>query len=151
MLFRSGTAAYVLSAARNLRISPFDATVSVDGAEAWKGSTVMVLVANCGRVSGGLEVFPDAEPDDGRLDVAVLCARSIRQWASVLWRFARHLPQPPHLVFRSSGTRFVVTLSRPVEYELDGEVRDPVTVLEYGIEPAALQVKVPSQGPEDAR
>lgn len=141
---RFGTVAYVLSAVRHLRIAPFDATLSVDGVDAWRGSTVMVLVANCGQVSGGLEVFPDAQPDDGLLDVAVLCATNFRQWVSVLWRFARHRPQPPELVFRSTGTRFIVTLSRPLEYELDGEVRDPVSVLEYGIEPSALQVKVPS-------
>ena len=64
----------------------------------WSGRTAMVLVGNCGAVTGGLEVFPDATPDDGVLDVAVLTAQRARDWLRVMWRLVRRKPQLPTLV-----------------------------------------------------
>lgn len=143
---RVGTLAYVVSAARNLRglrSRMFRAEVTVDGEHAWSGRTVMVLVGNCGTVSGGLEVFPDADPADGVLDIAVLSATRWREWASVLWRLVRSTPQRPELVARRQGTRMHVRFDRPVRYELDGEVRSPTTELAFDVEPGALAIRVP--------
>jgi diacylglycerol kinase (ATP) len=140
---RIGSAAYVLSAARNLRSRVFRAVVTADGSEAFRGRTAMVLVGNCGAVTGGLEVFPDARHDDGLLDVAVLSARGLRQWSSVGWRLMRGRPQRSDLVHRCQGREVTVALSRPIAYELDGEVRDPTGDLRFTVEPQALTVRVP--------
>jgi diacylglycerol kinase (ATP) len=138
-----GPLAYVLTAARNLgslRSKVFRVTVTVDDTT-WRGRSALVLVGNCGTVTGGLEVFPDAVPDDGILDVAILSARGPRQWMSVLWRLLRHRSQRPDLVHRMRGTNVHVRLDRAVEYELDGEVRPATTDLHFTIEPAALSVR----------
>lgn len=147
---RIGSAAYVLSALRHLRSRVFGATVVVDGRRAWRGSTVMVLVGNCGSVSGGLEVFPDASEADGRLDVAVLSARGVRQWLTVGWRLVRKRPQPAALVKRWQGSEVVVHLDRAVPYELDGEVRPAASRLRFRVEPGALRVRVAEPPPADA-
>lgn len=135
-----GTLAYIVSGVRNLRSDLVPTTVEVDGRTWFRGRTTMVLVGNHGTVTGGLEVFPDASPDDGLLDVAVLRADGLREWASVMWRLVRDTPQRPELVDRTQGRRIVVTTSTPRAYELDGEARDPVTRVEFTVDPAALQV-----------
>lgn len=136
-----GSVAYMISGARNLPAQVVRATLEVGGEQVWSGRTAMVLVGNCGSVTGGLEVFPDASPTDGILDVAVLTAENARDWARLLWRLLRDKPQPPELVKRFTGTTIEVDLDRPTPYELDGEDRDEVQHLSFSIEPGALEVR----------
>jgi diacylglycerol kinase (ATP) len=151
---RFGSAAYVVSAARNLPAQLVPTTVEVDGARVYEGRTAMVLVGNCGAVTGGLEVFPDAVPDDGVLDVAILAARSPMEWASVLWRLVRGLPQRTNLVERFRGRSVKIHTASPRPYELDGEDRPAADTLELSVRPRALHVRVPAEaalsGPEGA-
>ena len=137
---RFGSVAYVASAIRNAPARLTYAFVDVDGRRVWSGRTAMVLVGNCGTVTGGLEVFPDAHPDDGILDVAILSATNLRDWSSVLWRLVRGTPQRPDLVARFTGTSVRVSLNDAMPYELDGEDRPATDTLEFGIEPNALAV-----------
>ena len=46
--------------------------IKVDGTPWFKGAATCVLVGNVGTASGGLVVFPDAEPDDGAFGEAHL-------------------------------------------------------------------------------
>lgn len=136
-----GSLAYVASAVRNLPTRLVSTRVEVDGTTVFDGRTAMVLVGNCGTVTGGLDLFPDARPDDGILDVAVLSARSPIEWASVLWRLVRGLPQRPNLVARHRGRTVAVRTATPRPYELDGEDRPPVLALEFAVRPGVLQVR----------
>ena len=107
----------------------------------FSGRTAMVLVGNLGEVTGGLEVFPDAVADDGRLDVAILTPGGWRDWITVLSNLVRGRPQPPDLVHRASGSSVEVRLARPTAWELDGEDRDPTDRLSFAVEPLALEVR----------
>src|SRR4029450_11844828 len=69
---RLGRAAYVLGGAVKLNTSSFEAKVKVDGARWYKGPASCILLGNVGNLFGGIEVFADAQPDDGLLDVGVL-------------------------------------------------------------------------------
>lgn len=140
---RFGSLAYMISGAKNLPAQIVRASVQVDGEPVWSGRTAMVLVGNCGSVTGGLEVFPDATPDDGRLDVAILTAERLRDWLTIGWRLIRRREQPADLVERYTGTTVTVELAEPSPYELDGEDRPETARLEFGIEPAALEVRCP--------
>ncbi len=135
-----GTAAYVLSAARNLRAGLVKTTVTVDGIPWFKGRSTMVLVGNFGQISGGIEVFPDAEPDDGMLDVAVMSASTVREWASIAWRLLRRKEQRFDLARRAQGRIIDVHHPDPQPYELDGEDRPPATDLHFSIDAKALRV-----------
>jgi YegS/Rv2252/BmrU family lipid kinase len=147
---RFGSIAYVASGAKNLRTRLVPATVAVDGKPVWRGRAVMVLVGNCGTVTGGIEVFPGARPDDGVLDVAVLSPKRRRDWLSVGWSLVRGRPQDPRLVARFRGTAVDVSTAVAMPYELDGEDRDPVRTLRFTIEPASLSVRVPNAATEQA-
>lgn len=135
-----GTAAYVLSGARNLKSGLVHTTITVDGSVWFSGRTTMVLVGNFGEISGGLEVFPDARPDDGVLDIAVMWASNLREWASVAWRLVRRRPQRLELVRRLQGTHIVVEHDEARPYELDGEAREPTKRLEFSVEPGAIAI-----------
>lgn len=140
---RFGSAAYMLSGAKNLPAQIVRASVRVDGEHVWSGRTAMVLVGNCGAVTGGLEVFPDARPDDGRLDVAILTAEKMTDWLTIGWRLLRGRAQPDELVERFTGTQVEIELDEPTPYELDGEDRPATRRLSFGIEPSALEVRSP--------
>jgi YegS/Rv2252/BmrU family lipid kinase len=140
---RLGSVAYMISGAKNLPARILRASVTVDGEPVWSGRTAMVLVGNCGSVTGGLEVFPDATPHDGRLDVAILTAERFRDWLTIGWRLIRRQAQPANLVERYTGTTISVELDEPTPYELDGEDRPATARLDFSIEPAALEVRCP--------
>ena len=136
-----GSVAYMISGAKNLPAQVVGASVSVDGDDVWSGRTGMVLVGNCGEVTGGLEVFPDASPTDGVLDIAVLTAENVVDWAKLLNRLVRGEDQPADLVQRFRGTTITVDLDEAMPYELDGEDRDETRQLSFSIDPSALEVR----------
>jgi len=144
---RFGSIAYVVSAARNIPARLTRASLSIDGDVVWHGRTVMVLVGNCGQVTGGLEVFPDARPDDGVLDVAVLSAKRFTEWCSVMWRLLWARPQRSELVARFQGADINIALHERLPYELDGEDRQPTKELCFGVE--ALSLAVRGRGDQD--
>lgn len=135
-----GTAAYVFSGLRHLRDPLESTTVVVDGKLWFEGRTSMALVGNHGTMTGGLDLFTDADAADGRLDVAVLAARTLRDWATVFVQLLRGRPQRSDLVEVTQGRTILVTTGRPRAYELDGEDRPPARSLEFSIEPGALLV-----------
>jgi len=135
-----GTAAYILSAAKNLRTDLVGTRVTVDGSVWFDGRTTMVLVGNFGTVSGGVEVFPDARPDDGLLDVAVMSASTLREWASIAWRLVRRRPPRADLARRAQGAHIVVEHQHARPYELDGEDREPTRRLEFTVEHQAITI-----------
>ena len=85
---RLGRAAYVLGGAANLNAASFEAKIKVDGTRWYKGAASCILVGNVGDLFGGIEVFADAQPDDGLLDVGVLTSDGPVQLARAVTRTA---------------------------------------------------------------
>src|SRR6266536_3835321 len=80
MKSRVGAFAYVLSGLRQIGRRPAEYRITLDGLPPFSRVAQGVLVGNLGRLQGGLEVLPGAEPDDGVLDVGVLQTRSVAGW-----------------------------------------------------------------------
>ena len=142
---RIGRAAYVWSGSENLRSKPFRATIEVDGAEWYKGEATCILLGNVGKLVGGVEVFEDARPDDGKLEVGVVTADGVLDWSRMMGRaVAGSLGDSPFT--QTTKARDVkVKLSRKVLYELDGGDRTKVKSFKVKIEPRAISVCVPPQ------
>ena len=85
---RLGRAAYLYTGARNLFARRAKATVEVDGRHFFEGQASCVLAGNVGRVLGGVEVFPAAQPDDGLLELGVVTAKNPVEWARTFGRVA---------------------------------------------------------------
>lgn len=145
---RIGWPAYVMGAARHLRDRPMRVSIRVDDRPPVRRRARSVLVANVGRLQGGIRLLTEAEPDDGWLDVAVLTPRTLRHWLSLGWAVIRGRGRVPRMeVFR--GRQVIVTASRAQPRELDGDLIAPGRRLRAVIRPRSLWLCVPQ--PERAR
>jgi YegS/Rv2252/BmrU family lipid kinase len=140
---RLGRLAYVVSGVKYLRTPRFEARVKVDGKKWFKGRAACVLVGNVGHLFSGIEVFPDAEPDDGELSLGVVTAHGAVQWARALARAVVGDPARSPFVHTTNGRRIRVDLDRKMPYELDGGDRKKTARLDVGVECHAIQVCVP--------
>jgi diacylglycerol kinase family enzyme len=77
---RIGWPAYVLGALKHLKDRPMRVTIRIDDGEPMRRRVRSVLIANVGRLQGGVRLLTEAEPDDGVLDIAVLTPRTLRNW-----------------------------------------------------------------------
>jgi len=101
-----------------------------------------VLIANVGKLTGGINLLPDAEPDDGLFDIAVISPRTIRHWLALGWGVLARRPSPRLLeTFRAA--RVDLHTDRDEPWELDGDVLGSTRDLSVWIEPAALLICLP--------
>ncbi|HKO37329.1 MAG TPA: YegS/Rv2252/BmrU family lipid kinase [Solirubrobacterales bacterium] len=140
---RLGRAAYVVSGAARLDSESFEAKIKVDGTRWYKGPASCILVGNVGELFGGIEVFADARPDDGKLDVGVLTSEGPVQLARAAARTAVGSAEKSPFVRVTQAESVQVKLDRKVRYELDGGDRKKVKSFKVEVEPDAITVCVP--------
>ncbi len=140
---RLGRAAYVVTGSKNLRAKPFKAKIEVDGAPWYAGDASCILIGNVGRLFGGVDVFEDASPDDGRLEIGVVHADGVTDWVRTLARTAVGHAERSPLVQSTSARSMKVKLNRKVLYELDGGDREKVKKFAVKVRPEAVTVCVP--------
>ncbi len=137
--------AYFAAGARRLLDAPLNLTVGVDGGPPEPTSAWTVLVANCGRLPGGIRVAADARPDDGELDTLQVTLRSPLDWAWVAakgvlgWR--RDVPALRY----GRASRVRVASAVPLACQLDGDAVDGIYELDVRVDPGALLVQAPQK------
>ena len=142
---RLGVAAYFRAAVANAhRRQPVKMSVAVDGVTFFEGEATCVLVGNLGKLKAGLQAFPDASPTDGILDVAVLTATGIRDWAGVLWRVARRQQQLSGHAHMTRGTEIAVDMDGDHRMQLDGGAKGTTDALRIAVRPHSLRVCTPA-------
>jgi diacylglycerol kinase (ATP) len=142
---RFGRVAYVWAGSKSMRAKPFQAKIAIDGASWYSGSASCILIGNMGRLFGGIEVFEDARPDDGRLEIGVVNADGVTDWVRTLARTALGHPERSPLVRATSAKKIDVKLDRKVLYEVDGGDRVKVKTFKIKVEAEAVTVCVPRQ------
>jgi len=140
---RLGRLAYVRAGVTALGSRPVRTKIGVDGAVWFEGMASSFLVGNVGKVAGGVQVFPNASPWDGILEVGVVTAKSVWQWLRVLSRAARGQVERSPFVKVTRGREIVVELGRKRSYELDGGIRRATRQLRIDVEPGALTICAP--------
>lgn len=136
-----GVLAYVASGVKAVFGRGFGLTIASEDDVVRRQRARMVVVGNCGELTGGLELLPDAAPDDGRLDAVVASPTGIVGWIAVLVDvLTRHRRGHPRLR-RLTGTAFDARTARPVTSEIDGDVIGPRRRLVARVEPQALTVR----------
>jgi len=143
---RLGRAAYIFGGAANINSEPFEAKVKIDGTLWYEGPASCILVGNIGELFGGIEVFADAEPDDGVLDVGLLTAEGPLQVARAAARAVAGDTHKSPFVRITKARKVAVKLDRKVRYELDGGDRKKVRSFKVKVEPGAVTVCVPATG-----
>jgi diacylglycerol kinase (ATP) len=142
---RLGRLAYVWTGVKNARASTFRAQIAVDGSQWYEGEASLVLAGNLGEVFAGVEAFEDASPDDGELELGVVRAEGLVEWARTAARAAIGKPSASPFVQQTRGRRVEVKLDRKVPYELDGGARDALKRFEIEVEPRAIGIRVPEE------
>ena len=140
---RFGRVAYVWAGSEELRAKPFRARIKVDGTTWFKGKASCILLGNVGELFGGVEVFEDARPDDGLLEVGVVTAEGLLEWSRMIGRAAVGTASKSRFAQTTKARSIKVTLSRKVLYELDGGDRTKLKSFKVKAEPAAISVCVP--------
>jgi diacylglycerol kinase (ATP) len=144
---RIGRLAYVVSGIRHVRDDPTPVTISVDSTTWFTGDATCVLFGNFGTVTGGIDVFNGAQPDDGCVEVGVSTAQGTFQWARTVGRAAVGRPEKSPFVHTTRGRKIVARFDAPVPYELDGGARGTTRRLKARAVPHGLSIRVP--GPEE--
>jgi diacylglycerol kinase (ATP) len=143
---RIGRIAYLWTGARNVDAKPFRTKIRVDGATWFDDRASCILVGNVGKLFGGVEAFEHARPDDGMLELGVVTADGLVEWAWTIARTAVGSAAKSPFAQVTRGRRIEVELNRKVLYELDGGEREKTKSLEVDVEPGAIEICVPVGG-----
>ncbi len=138
-----GWAAYVASGSRHLRDPGVTMEVTVDGRATTYDDVRTVVVGNCGELTGGMVLLPDAEVDDGLLDAVVLTPSSLTQWLGVAARVVTERAGDGPSITRLRGRDLLLRTDTPQLCEVDGDVLTEAGALRLVVQPAGLQVRVP--------
>jgi len=142
-----GPLAYLYTGARSLTVRRTRAVVDVDGRRLFSGPLSCVLVGNVSRVLGGIEVFSDARPDDGILEVGLVTAKNPAEWVRALGRLAIGSPAKSPFIRIARGRRITVRFRHAMPCELDGGAREPTAKMRIKARPASVTICVPAAVP----
>jgi len=140
---RLGRAAYVLSAVSNLDAKPFGARIKVDGVGWYEGPASCILLGNVGSLFGGVQIFEDAQPDDGLLDLGVVTAQGVMDMARMVVRTTVGTAHKSPFIRVTKAHSVQVKLDRKVLYELDGGDRRKLKRFQVDVEPGVVTVCAP--------
>jgi diacylglycerol kinase (ATP) len=157
-----GWLAYVDAGMRVLpKSKPFRIRYSLDGRTDRPAHVSTILVANCGLLPGNIQFLPDAQIDDGVLDIAVLQPKGVLGWLTI-WRrvtwengvlrrsavgrriIARTESSNERVMTTLRGERIRIALETPTEFEIDGDEFGPVRSVSLRADPGALLVRMPA-------
>ncbi|MDQ2836607.1 MAG: diacylglycerol kinase [Actinomycetota bacterium] len=118
-------------------------SIAMDDRPAVRKRGVGVLVANVGKLQGGITLLPAAEPDDGQLDVIVLAPRTVVDWPVLVGRILRRRPAAGKQADTMVGNRVRITTEVALPVEFDGDFCGERAELSVGVLPGALILRCP--------
>jgi diacylglycerol kinase family enzyme/membrane-associated phospholipid phosphatase len=140
---RIGWPAYVVAGARHLRFPAVRVDISIDGAEPVRRRARTVVIGNVGSLQAGIPLLPDAQIDDGVLDVVVIAPRRLFGWVPLALRVFTKRKWTDDRLDRFTGHSVSLTVPHPTPRQLDGDTVGPGTEIRARIEPGLLLVRVP--------
>ncbi|MGC5048894.1 diacylglycerol/lipid kinase family protein [Micrococcus porci] len=136
----AGWLAYSEAGMRHLRGRRHEVSITLDGGAVQRFKVRSVMVANCGMLTGGMELLPEAKLDDGLLDVLVLSPRHALDWVRIAAKtLTRHRASIP-VMHTEQAQRVQVRFAEPMSSQLDGDATGDITALDARIQPDSLVV-----------
>jgi diacylglycerol kinase family enzyme len=142
-----GRWAYVVAGARLIRGTQTKVTLYLDDEPPVRRRVRTVVVGNCGSLTGGIQLLPDARPDDGWLDVVAISPRGVVGWAAVTASVMSRMRRGHPLVERFRCRRVEIRAETPLHMQLDGDPAGQARVLRASVDPGALLVRAPQGSP----
>ncbi|MEZ6185499.1 MAG: YegS/Rv2252/BmrU family lipid kinase [Planctomycetota bacterium] len=141
---RWGPLAYVWNGvARALGAQPFGVELRLDGTLAFQGEALNLVVANGAFAGGGYKVAPEAQVDDGLLEVHLIRPCGTLRRCDLVARLAAGTLEASDVVesFRARRIELRTTSEQPLN--LDGEPAGRAQAFGFKARSAALRVIVP--------
>ena len=138
-----GAAAYFFAAGKALGRLPMRMEISVDGGRRHRRRSMVCLIGNVGRVSGNIVLIPEADVQDGKLDVYVASPHRLTHWVRLVVRIVTRRRQRDDQVDNWQGRRVEVRLAKEDSYQMDGDVAGEGRTLVAEVKPGALRVCLP--------
>ncbi len=142
---RIGWPAYLVGGVRGLRRQRIKVELRLDDDAPRTARVRTVLIGNVGQLQGGLELLPDAKPDDGLLDVALVTPRRPLDWAVLVGRAALRRHRTDHRLRTYQAREVTVRLVGVHPRQVDGDLIADGSTLHAHVEPRALVVRVPRE------
>ena len=137
-----GSAAYFLTVGKALGRLPMRLNIRVDGHHRHRRRAMICVIGNVGVLPGNITLMPDAQPDDGLLDVYLASPHRLSHWIRLFVRLLLRRGHAEDQVDLWRGKRVDVLLAESDNYQLDGDVAGTCRRLVAEIAPRALQVCV---------
>ncbi len=139
----AGWTSYIVVGARHLASRGHRLTLQVDGGAPRELRAWTVLVGVAGRIPLGIDLFPEAAPDDGRLHVMTVTPGTPLHWVPIALKGILHRPGSVPGLGYEAATRARVAAGAPLTAQLDGDPHPDVLALDVRVEPGALRVAAP--------
>ncbi|PFG39385.1 diacylglycerol kinase-like protein [Georgenia soli] len=146
-----GWMAYFVAGVKHLTGRKIHATAELGDSDPGEPFTARtILFANCGRLPGNIVLFPDAQLDDGWLDIAAIDTRGgLIGWADLLRKVTlQGIGIRKDLVPYTSGTiefrrarSVVVRTDEPEHVQVDGDLVGYATTIHARVEKGGLIVR----------
>ncbi len=139
-VLRRGRLLYTLAALRTLlTYRPPEVEIAWSGS-AWSGPLVFAAVTNTKSYAGGMKITPDADVEDGALDLCVIPQLGLPRLLASFGRVldGRHAGMKGIVLARSADVR--ISSETPLPVTLDGELTDLTTPIVARVLPGALRV-----------
>ncbi|MGC3953037.1 MAG: diacylglycerol kinase family lipid kinase [Propionicimonas sp.] len=137
-----GWVAYAVSGLKSLVRPGFSVRVSAGGRRTSSQRAATVMIGNCGELTAGLQLMPDARVDDGLLDVVVLTPRSIFSWVRMAAYLVTRLRLGYSPVTHLQGPKVDIVAAHPIDAQVDGDPVGRVTTVTCAVRQGALRVRV---------
>jgi len=137
-----GPMAYTLSGAKNLRGPQVKVRIKIDDEPEFSRRTRTVVIGNCGKITGGLALMPDAQVDDGWLDAIILSPVGVVGWVAVAGRVISRKRKGHERVDHHRLKSLTIRCDRPTDVQVDGDLIGETLTLSATIDPLALVVRV---------
>ncbi len=143
---RWGPLAYMRAAVDALpELRTFKVSIRLSGAEELDLETYNLVISNGRFVAGGIPVAPQAELDDGLLDIMIVPATTGPNLALLVPQVLLGMHLGSDLLVFRKATRIEIESDPPMAFNLDGELLDEQPTA-FEVQPRALEVVV---GPEE--
>jgi YegS/Rv2252/BmrU family lipid kinase len=140
---RVGWLAYFVSGVKAARFPAMKVKIAVDGGEFKKFRARTVVVGNVGFLQGGIPLLPDAQIDDGLLDVVVIAPKRFIGWLAIIVRVVGRQKRTNERLDRMTGSTVHIKAEKPMPMQLDGDPVGEGQEIRATVKPGVLLVRVP--------
>jgi YegS/Rv2252/BmrU family lipid kinase len=144
-----GKWAYAKAMLSELGTRPTRFSFKLDNGKEQTQRGVAIVIANAGRIGGNLHFAPDAEMDDGVLDLCILHRFYFRDMLRMIWNSLRGQLEEDRAVSFYQARKIEIRSDPPLDLQIDGEVVDMTTPLIAEVLPRLLTVRVPREAVEE--